>query len=66
VPTRCEELPSQKVGCFKTAGKAEDSAVVNAKSPHDPQPSNSDFNIDKAIKKETQEAQSAASALIHT
>jgi len=46
--------------------KTEDWAVVNAKSPYDSQPSNSDFNLDQAIKKGTQEAQSAASALIHT
>jgi len=39
---------------------------VNAKKPYDSQPSNSDFNVDQAIKKGTQEAQQAASDVIHT
>ena len=46
--------------------KTEDWAIVNATKPYDPQPSNSDFNLDQAIKKQTQEARGAASALIHT
>jgi hypothetical protein len=39
---------------------------VNDKKPYDPQPSNSDFNVNQAIKKGTEEAQAAASAVIHT
>jgi RHS repeat-associated protein len=46
--------------------KREDWSVVNAKRPYDPQPSNSDFNLDQAIKKGTQEAQDVASDVIHT
>ena len=44
----------------------EDWSVVNAKKPYDPQPSNSDFNVNQAIKKGTEEAQGAASAVIHS
>src|SRR4029077_2120194 len=46
--------------------KSEGWSVVNAKKPYDSQPSNSDFNVDQAIKKGTQEAQQAASDVIHT
>jgi hypothetical protein len=46
--------------------KEGDWSVVNAKKPYDPQPSNSDFNVNQAIKKGTEEAQAAASAVIHT
>ncbi|HEX9423715.1 MAG TPA: RHS repeat-associated core domain-containing protein [Pyrinomonadaceae bacterium] len=46
--------------------KEGDWSVVNAKKPYDPQPSTSDFNLDQAIKKGIQEAQDAASDVIHT
>lgn len=46
--------------------KKEDWSVVNARKPFDPKPSQSDFNLNQAIKKGTQEAQDAASDLIHS
>jgi RHS repeat-associated protein len=49
--------------------KKEDWSVVNATKPFDPKPSKSDFNLNQAIKKGTQEAQDAqdaASDVIHT
>jgi RHS repeat-associated protein len=46
--------------------KEGDWSVVNATKPYDPQPSASDFSLDQAIKKGIQEAQDAASDVIHT
>jgi RHS repeat-associated protein len=46
--------------------KKEDWSVVNATKPYDPQPSRSDFRLDQLIEKGTQEAQDAASDVIHT